>query len=372
MVKLLRFQWWRAIIGVMLAFFTVMPYIMGGDVEKYCRSWVDALNQPQAKFHLELQHYQRHWFTSDADISITGGPLQTALIVHLHAFHGPLFFNAGHGVRWGLAFLKATLDSAALLGQQDRVQIAGPLQTSAFIPYFSDREIQTDLPPLTINDKENKLIYAFETLHGNMDGDGELQVASAKLKINDSQGINKLTITNLVLQGHTQNNPSSPELMQLNLNIHFDQVLGIPMGIGPLEFKFKISGLHSEGIATIMDTLKVVSLQNDLSLEQGEKFQKAIASIFSANTHFELTSQLATANGKATADFTGGFDAQENLDWMDAFFSKGTVTLEQSLMQALNRENNQALASTLDLFKANGQGYVMRVDVQQGKVRFNG
>src|SRR5689334_2380291 len=112
-----RSRFWRGLLGALLTFLIIVPYMMGGDVEKYLRRWVDALNQENSSFHLELTHYQRHWFTSTAEVKLKGGPFREALTLQVKAYHGPLFINAGHGLRLGLTFLQSTLDLSKLLGQ---------------------------------------------------------------------------------------------------------------------------------------------------------------------------------------------------------------------------------------------------------------
>ncbi len=415
-VKKSPFKVWRSLFGALLTFLIVVPYIMGADVEKYLRGWMEAMNQRNGGLRLELQNYQRHWFTSDGDLVLTGGPLQDKIAVHFTAYHGPFIFNAGHGARLGLSYFKGSLESSALLGQQGVVKMDGPIQITAFVPYFKDRELHSLLPPMTITDKGNSLVYLFQAVSGSLDDDGLLQLEVPTMKVSRLDGAEMLnlntgllriqpdtriasfsakeitlplkekgsaTIRNFVLRANLQSSKPATDKLTLNLNLHFDQLKAEPLTVGPFEFKFDLSGLRNEGLTLLATTLKTLSTQKtDLTPEQGETLEKSISNLFAQDALFNLSSDLTTPKGKVSAQFQGGFHGdlvqspwQNSAELVDAFYSKGTINMTTEVKQALSSTAAglpQDLNLALDSLKADTQGYSTRIDIQAGKIILNG
>lgn len=422
-VKKKHFHWWRSLFGALLTFLIVVPYMMGADVEKYLRGWMEAMNQRNDGLHLELQNYQRHWFTSRGDLVLNGGPLQNKITIHFKAYHGPLFFNSWHVPRLGLSYFKGSLESGALLGQQGVIKMAGPIQITAFVPYFSDRELHSTLPPVTITDKGNGLVYLMQTINGSLD-DGLLQLEVPTLKVKRLDGAEVLSlntgllrlqsngslasfsvkeitlplkekglaiISNFVLQVNTQSNKSATNKLTLAVNLHFDQLKADKLALGPFEFKFGLNGLRSEGLTLLATTLKTLSMQKtDLTPEQEEALEKSLSNIFTPDALFDLSSDLGTDKGKISAQFQGGFNArlaksawQSNAELVDAFYSKGTINMTAEARQALSsyaagrpqildRHEAFVLPLALNFLKADAHGYSTHVDIQKGKIILNG
>jgi hypothetical protein len=422
-------KWWRGFLGALLTFLIVVPYMMGADVEKYLRGWMDAFNQRNGKLHLELLHYQRHWFTSEGELVLTQEPLHKKISIPFKAYHGPLFFNAGPGHHFGLSFLKGNLDSSSLLGSQTVLKLEGPIQLTAFVPYFSDRELHALLPPLTLVDKENKLLYRLKDAQGHFDGDGLLQMELPFLTVSRLEGGEVVTLNAGLLRIHPENRLASFSAKQINfvlkeaeeatihnlilqanthqdkmnkttldLHLHFDQfspLNSLLQEVGPFELQLGLSGLRSEGYLALLTTLKAIGIETrDLTLEQGEALEKGLANLFAHDALFELKASLSTLQGKLRAEFQGGFknkttqalwqDAQE---FVDAFYTKGKVQLSADLMQALRqysasagRQLDPENLSEADLawpvllggLKKDGEEYVARIKVEEGKIILNG
>jgi|GEM_PF-6552714 len=425
--NLLR-RWWRAILSALLVCLIAVPYTMGSDVKKYLRGWVEATNQGNDKFHIEIINYQRHWFTSEGELELTSTSLPSKINLKFIAYHGPLFINVGRPLRLGLGYFKGSFDSHSLLGQQKIVQAEGPIQITAFLPYFSDREVHANLPAITINDKENKLNYQLQTITGELDGDDllQLQIPSIKIKhldgsevINLDSGLLRIlpgshlasfsakqidihaetqrpaTIDNLVIQANTQTLEPSNNKLLLNLNLHFDQLqiqlnpalVTNPLVLGPFEFNLGINGLQSQELTNLAQMLKTLSRQkDDLSPEQGEALEKNLAQLLAPDMLFKLNTSLNTAKGLIAAQFQGGFKQQVNLhgisDLVAAFYSQGNLSLAAEVKQTLLDYASQLdptdhqdleLPTFLGFFKKDGQGkYTSQINIQNGKVKIGG
>jgi uncharacterized protein YdgA (DUF945 family) len=418
------FRWWRGVLGALLTFLIVIPYMMGADVEKYLRGWMDALNQRKGQLHLELANYQRHWFTSEGDLILTGSPLGAKISLHFTAHHGPLLFNAERRLRLGLGYFKGSLDSSTLLDQQNVVKMNGPIQLFAFIPYFSDRELHSSLPPITITDKGNNLVYLLQTVNASLDEDGLLQLEIPTMKVSRPDGSEVLqlnngllriepdsllasfsakeinlplkdkgpaTISNFILKANTQSGKPQAGQISLILDFHFDQLKTASLEVGPLEFKLGLSGLRKEGLNLLANTLKTLNLQNtDLTPEQGEALEKGVSNIFAPEALFDLSGELSTAKGKVSAQVQGGFNAklakspwQDSSELVDAFYSKGKIYMSADLKQALSSyaaglphaaQDNEAVTLPLALgfLKPDAEGYSTRLDIHNGKIILNG
>ena len=405
MVKVVKLglRWWRGLLGVTLTFFIVVPYLMGSDGEKYLRDWIESFNQPQAKVHLTLQHYQRHWFTSDAEVLITGKSFKPTPS-HLHIFHGPLFLKTGQGVRFGLAFIQANIDVSPWMQDQAIFRMNGPVQVTAFIPYFKEREFRTSLPLITLRDNKNQKIYVLQNIKGNVDSDGLIQMRIPALQINDLNGNTLLAARNNLLRlfyrqslanfsakqiliYKNKNNVStiddfnlngdiatSSDTKQVSLKIHFDQLNGVPfIHIGPFQFKMKIAGLQTQGLLTVLETLKTLSTQeNDLTPEQGELLQKGFSTILSERTQLGLETDLSTSNGKMSASFQGGFKPQTGVDWIDTFFGQGNIHLAKGIHQALTvyAKIDPEISLLLDQLKPHAEEYTSKIQIKAGNIHF--
>lgn len=407
---------WRALLGLIITCFIAIPYVMGADVEKYLRTWIESTNQKKGQVQLELQNYQRHWFSSEGDLLITSLPLKKKWTLHFIADHGPLLIHGDPRQHFGLSSVRGKLESTELFDQQSVVHLSGPLLFSAYIPYFSDRELHGRLQEVSIQDKGNNLVYQLSSVEACLDDDVLLQLEIPTLTVSRPDGSEKLklnagllriqldnglasftaskiriplkesgdlTIQNFMLNANTEVPPSQDQQFILTVNTHFEQLKILAISTGPMDFRLKLSGLKREGLSSLLSILKTLNPQKaDLTPEQNDALEKGVSNLFAENALFDLDGNLSIAQGQIKAQFRGGFKAERakspwhnTTELIDAFYSKGNIQMSAEIKQLLTlaslhpSSDQVSLALPLLLHSLKPKGpdvYSANIDIRDG------
>lgn len=382
------------LIILVIAAFLVSPYFLGGQAQENFHKQIAAFNKSSPYITITPESYQRHWFSSDAQVKIN---FHSPSLMGQEQFnknytynvvikHGPLFFLPQHGgssVHWG---------AGAILIKGDSTDFDGVVAVD--LNWNNKLNVFADIPHLVLHDtkgndytvtnltfttkthgKNTQYTLSIPTVSAQLAQEHQAQASLKNFKIMaNGHDVNALWVGNINLSignitaglnesgaaipiANVQNITTDAETtlskdktkINSTLNFNIDSVSAMGNVIKPITFSYSVNGIDFAAYQQLMQAAETLqqSANTQAAPQQGMQLADAAIKILENGFTVKLN-KIYVGLPKELASSPLSASAQLDVKPTDNLAQQLTTALTSAESQGhANAELEQQLAHSL-------------------------